>query len=108
MSTRCGSMRWIGVVTAILVVCVGGIVSAAPAGAAKRYEVKVITPPGGFEGFATGVNAAGQATIVADTGGQFTYPFVYSHGAWTRSARCSPAPTPMFRVPTVPRAPRPR
>jgi probable HAF family extracellular repeat protein len=83
MSIRCGSMRWIGVVTATMVVVLGGIVGATPAGAAQRYEVKVITPPGGFEGFATGVNGAGQATIVADQGGRFTHPFAYSGGAWT-------------------------
>ncbi|HVD70684.1 MAG TPA: hypothetical protein VNG34_07505 [Actinomycetota bacterium] len=83
MSISRGSRRWIGVVTATMVVCLAGIVGATPAGAAKRYEVKVITPPGGFEGFATGVNDAGQATIVADQGGTFTHPFAYSRGAWT-------------------------
>ena len=83
MSISRGSRRWTGVVTATMVVCLGGVVGATPAGAAQRYEVKVITPPGGFEGFATGVNGAGQATIVADQGGRFTYPFVYSRGAWT-------------------------
>ena len=74
MSISRGSRRWIGVVTATMAVCLTGIVGATPAGAAKRYEVKVITPPGPFEGFATGVNGAGQATIVADTGGHSPTP----------------------------------
>ena len=43
MSISRGSRRWIEVVTVTMVVCLGCIVGATPAGAVKRYEVKVIT-----------------------------------------------------------------